>query len=265
VQLAGPQGPLAGEQVAISSSDTAQKIGPVTDHGDGTYTATVTSSRKVESATITASDSAYGAVASASTTLTQALARKVKLSLKPTSLIAGAPATSTATVSVTAGSVAVSGEHVVLSSSDPGVAIGPVLDNGNGTYTATIAPSHTVGTVNITATDTTVSPYATASATLKQAPPTIKATLKPKTIPANGVASTTVTVKVTAKTLPLPGQEIVVTSSDPGELIGPVTDHGDGTYTATVTASLTPGTVTITASDLSVSPAANGSVTLTQS
>lgn len=265
VTVTGPKGPLTGEPIALTSSDTAEKIGPVTNHNNGTYTVTITSSLTVETATITARDTAYGAAASASTTLTQALARKVALSLKPTSLIASTKETSTATISVTAGGSPISGERIVLSSSDRAVKIGQIVDNGNGTYTATLAPSNIVGSVHLTATDTTVSPYATASTTLQQLPPTVQVTLNPSTIPANGVATTTVTVNLTANTVPLPGQQIALASSDPGQMIGPVTDNGNGSYTATITSSLTPGSDTITASDLSVTPAAKGSATLTQS
>jgi LPXTG-motif cell wall-anchored protein len=50
--------PVAGESITISSSDTGQKIGAVTDNGDGTYSAVITASTTVGSAVITATDSA---------------------------------------------------------------------------------------------------------------------------------------------------------------------------------------------------------------
>ncbi len=55
-----------------------------------------------------------------------------------------------------------------MTSSDPNESIGPVADNGDGTYTATITASHTRGTATITATEGSASPNVTKSATLKQ-------------------------------------------------------------------------------------------------
>lgn len=57
---------------------------------------------------------------------------------------------------------------MVFSSSDHGTGVGSVADHGDGTYTSTIAPSRSPGDVTITATDTSVTPSASASATLHQ-------------------------------------------------------------------------------------------------
>jgi Invasin, domain 3/PKD domain len=263
VTLTGPQGPLVGEPVAMSSSDPGQTIGPVTEAGEGTYTATITSSATVGAATITARDEAYGVAATASTTLYQALERHVSLHLKPASLTAGSGASSTATITVTAGGLPVSGDQIGLASSDPGMRIGPVTEGLAGTYTATIAASPTVGAAQITATDETVSPFASATATLRQRAPRISLSLSPRRIQANGSATTTVTVKLEAKKAPAIGQDVLVVSSDSAEKIGPVAEVSAGVYSAQLTASLTPGTVTVTARDLSVS-SDQASATLTQ-
>lgn len=263
VTITGPQGPLAGEPVTISSSDPGQTIGPVSEAGDGTYTATITSSATVGATTIIARDEAYGAAATASTTLYQALKRHVSLHLKPASFVAGTGATSTATITVTAGGLPVSGDQIGLASSDPDMRIGPVTEGLDGTYTATITASPTVGAASITATDETVSPLATATATLHQRAPKISVSLQPRRIQANGRATTMITVKLDAKKAPVPGQDILITSSDPEEKIGPITEASEGVYTAQLTASLTPGKVTITARDLSVS-ADQASAELTQ-
>ena len=53
-------------------------------------------------------------------------------------------------------------------------------------------------------------------------------------------------------------------SSDAGQVIGPVTDNGDGTYSATITASITSGAEVITATDESATPKVSGHATLTQ-
>jgi len=89
--------------------------------------------------------------------------------------------------------------------------------------------------------------------------------LSPASVPADGQSQSTVTVTVTdAEGNPVAGDQVSFASSDSGETIGPVTDQGNGTYTATVTSSTTPGVVTITATDGSVSPSVSGQATLTQ-
>jgi Invasin, domain 3 len=60
------------------------------------------------------------------------------------------------------------------------------------------------------------------------------------------------------------GATVDFTTTDAGQTIGPVTDNGDGTYSATVTASTTPGLSTITATDQSASPTMSGQAQLTE-
>ena len=62
---------------------------------------------------------------------------------------------------------------------------------------------------------------------------------------------------------PVSGDSISIKSSG-AQQIGAVTDHGDGTYAAQVTASTVAGSSTITATDSSPSPSIKGSATLTQ-
>ena len=62
----------------------------------------------------------------------------------------------------------VAGDHIGFASSDPGEKIGAVTDNKDGTYTATITSSTTIGTATITATDSSVTPAVSGQATLAQ-------------------------------------------------------------------------------------------------
>jgi len=62
----------------------------------------------------------------------------------------------------------------------------------------------------------------------------------------------------------LAGDKVKITSSDGSESIGAVTDHGDGTYTATIKADSAIGSSTITAVDESVSPNLSAEATLRQ-
>jgi hypothetical protein len=55
-----------------------------------------------------------------------------------------------------------------------GETVGPVADDGNGTYTVAITSSTTPGQDTITATDISVTPSVSASATLTQTAPVVK-------------------------------------------------------------------------------------------
>ena len=89
--------------------------------------------------------------------------------------------------------------------------------------------------------------------------------LSPATIRADGSATSLATATVSdAGGIPVPGDEIVFSSTDPGQRIGAVTDHEDGTYSARVVASTAAGTATIAATDTTVDPGVSASATLTQ-
>lgn len=261
--VTGPQGSLSGEPVALGSSDAGESIGPVTDNGDGTYTATITASKTTGTATITATDEASTPSASATASLDQ-VTPKVSVTLSPDTIAANGRATTTATVTVLAAGTPLSGEQVAFASSDAGESISPVIDNGDGTYTASITASKAVGNSTITAEDDTVDPPAAATTILTQQSPTVSISMSPSTIAADGRTTSTVTVTVTGPQGPLSGEPVALASSDAGESIGSVTDNGDGTYTATITASRTVGTVTITATDASVSPTSSKEAKLKQ-
>ncbi len=149
---------------------------------------------------------------------------------------------------------------MTVSSSDSGETIGQVKDNGNGTYTATVTSSTTVGTATITATDGAVSGSAALTQTAGPVA-TVTVALSPSSIIADGLSQTTATATVTdAWGHGLAGQPISFRTSDPGQFIGQVTDSGNGTYTSQIRGSTTIGNATITASVGAVA----GSAVLTQ-
>ena len=97
------------------------------------------------------------------------------------------------------------------------------------------------------------------------APPAtaVGVTASAPSLPADGVSTATVTATATdAFGSPVPGDQVDFQSTDPGVQFGPVTDQGDGTYAATVTASTTYGTATITAIDSSGANPVEGTTTL---
>jgi subtilisin family serine protease len=93
----------------------------------------------------------------------------------------------------------------------------------------------------------------------------VSVTLSPSSISADGASTATATATVTdAQGRPIRGDTVSFNSDDSGVQIGPVTDHGGGTYSATLTSSTTAHGVTITATDDSASPSVSGWTTLTQ-
>ena len=89
--------------------------------------------------------------------------------------------------------------------------------------------------------------------------------LAPTHIVANGKSTVTATALVTdADGIPVPGETVEFSSSDPGQAIGPVLDNEDGTYSAAVTSSTAVGTPTITATVVSAEPELSGSAQLRQ-
>ena len=89
--------------------------------------------------------------------------------------------------------------------------------------------------------------------------------LQPASIPADGASTTTATATVTdANGNPVPDDQVAFSSTDPAQRIGPTRDHGDGTYTAPITASTAVGTATIAVTDTSVVPGLTASAPLTQ-
>ena len=250
---------VAGQIVTFSASAGAV-AGPTTDAGNGTYTATITSSTTtVGTASITATDSSVTpSLVSAPATLTQTTGppASIAVALNPSSIIANGTSTSTATATVTdAAGHALPSQTVGFTSSDTGEKIAAA---GN---TATITSSTTVGTPTITATDGTV----TGTATLTQTtgpPATVTAQMNPTVIIANGTSTTTATATVKDAQGHLLSTEtgVVFSSSDTGDKVSAPTNAGNGTYTATITSSTTVGTPTITATD----GTAAGTATLTQ-
>ena len=195
--------PVSGDTVTFSSSDSAEKIGAVTDNKNGTYTATITSSMTVGPATITATDGSVSPGVSGQATLTQTAgqASSVGVALSPASIVANG--TSTSHRHRDRNRRRYSGVRrcgdVLLS--DSAEKIGAVTDNKNGTYTATITSSKTVGSATITAVDGSVSPGVSGQATLTQTAvqaSSVGVALSPASIVANGTSISTATATVTA-------------------------------------------------------------------
>jgi adhesin/invasin len=263
---------LSGEAIAFTSTDNGEhgeQIGGVGPGSEpGTYQATITSSTRIGSATITATDTSTAPSVRGEAVLTQTVGpvATVTVSLSPASIFADGVASSTATATVTdAERHGVAGETIVFKSTDAGNAIGgTVVDHGDGTYTDAIRSSTTVGVPEITATDTGagVSGHVTLTQTVGPAA-NVTVSLSPSSIVADGVSTATATATVTdAAHHPLTHDVVSFSSSDTGDRIGATSAHGDGTYSAPITSSTTVGEATISATDRSVAPAAHGQAML---
>ena len=261
--------PVSGHTVTIVSSGS-QLMTPVTEGAlPGTYVATITSTRSVGTPTITATDTSVVARPAQSQTLTQTADRAayVTVLLGDPSITADGTSTTTATALVTDQSGNATVGDQVSFSTDGHQGIGPITDNGDGTYSTVITSTTTAGRSNITATDTTSDPQHAGSASLTQtAGPatTIALNLGNSRLTADGTSGTAATATVTdVNGNPVSGAAVTITS-DGGQNFGPVTDNGDGTYSARITSTRSAGSATITAVDTSVSPNLNATQPLTQ-
>lgn len=240
---------VPGETVALSSTDVGETIGSVTDHADGTYTATIISSTAVGTPTITAKD---GSLTATATLIQTGPPANIAVALTSSSIIANGTSSTTATATVTdAEGHLLPSETVSFSSSDAGDKVGPTTNAGSGAYTATITSSTTIGTPTITATDGTASGHTSLTQTVGP-PAAIAVAVSPGAIVANASSTATATATVTdAEGHGVPTDTIAFSSSDPGEFFGPVSNNGDGTYSAELRSSTRVGVATITARDSS--------------
>ena len=159
-----------GDSVAFSSSDVGVRFSPVTA-GNGTYTATLTSSTTAGAVAVTATDLNTGA--STGTVLTQVHgpASDVTIALSQPVVVANGISTTTATISVAdAHGNPISGNPINVFVSDNRVRAGPVLDYGSGVHTVVLTSSNVPATVTVTATDASQSPPVSASTTLAEVP-----------------------------------------------------------------------------------------------
>jgi Big-like domain-containing protein/invasin-like protein len=184
-----------------------------------------------------------------------ATAEKVTVKLSSASVVADGSSTLTVTAVVTVAGVRVIGHAVQFSANDPGIQFSATTEKPNGAYTAILTSSTTAGTVIVSAVDTSVTPPATGQVALSQTAGQATAMtlgLAPASIAADGNSYTTATATLAdAHGNPVTGDTVGFSSSDPGQQVVQVTNGGNGTYSALIKGSTTPGQSTITATDSS--------------
>lgn len=229
------------------------KIGPVTDHGNGTYTAELTSSNTAGTAVITGTLNGYpiqGALNVVMVPLQPSIDHST-VTTSPTSITADGRSTSTITVQLkdARGNVINANQHAVQLATTAGT-LGSVRNNGNGSYTATLTSTTTAGLAEITAFVDGAAIRQAASVEYMAGPASADMSM----IEADagnivvGLGSTTVTVHlkdVYGNPLEAGGDTVEIFASS--GTLGAVRDHGDGTYTSVLSASTTAGTSTVRA------------------
>ena len=255
---------FSGQTVTFST--TGGSLGPVTDNGDGTYSAPLTSPVEAGNATVTATMDGQNVTDDAKVTFTPgpASAENSTISAAPSSIVADGATTSTVTVraiDANGNPLRSGGDNVVLATTAG--SLSGVTDNGDGTYSATLTSSTTAETATVTGNlnSTAMSDNAQVEFVPGAASTTTTAiSATPSAITADGNSNTTVTVQTkdaNGNNLTTGGDAISL-STNAGTL-GNFADNGDGTYTALLTSSTNAGTATIrgTLNGASISDTAN--------
>ncbi len=237
----------------VTLATTACTLSQVSDGGDGSYTATLTSATTVGTATVTGllgnsaiSDDAdvrfiAGAVDLAEATITA----------DPTSIVADGSSTSTITVQLkdaNGNNLTASGGTVTLATTAG--TLSQVSDGGDGSYTATLTSATQVGTATVTGllgnsaiSDDADVRFIAGAVDLAEA--TI--TADPTSIVADGSSTSTITVQLKdANGNNLTASGGTVTLATTAGTLSQVSDGGDGSYTATLTSATQVGTATVT-------------------
>ncbi|MCE3203337.1 invasin domain 3-containing protein [Paenibacillus sonchi] len=255
VKLKDAQGnALTTGGAAVTVAATQGTVSPVRDNHNGTYTATLTAPTTAGAATISAT---VGGAALTETAAVQFVAGSPSIANSTVesgdaSLTADGTSQTTVTVKLkdAQGNALTAGGATVGITSTSGT-VGPVTDNHNGTYTATLTAPTTAGTVTVSATVGGAALTETATVQFVAGTPSIaNSTVESgdASLTADGTSQTTVTVKLKdaqGNALTAGGATVGITSTS--GTVGPVTDNHNGTYTATLTAPITAGTATVSA------------------
>ncbi|HWP37994.1 MAG TPA: invasin domain 3-containing protein, partial [Gemmatimonadales bacterium] len=224
----------------VSLATTLGTLSGVTDNGDGTYTAILTSSTTTGAATITGTVGGVAIADDAVVTFVAGAAAPAMTTIgaSPDSIVANGSATSAITVQLrdaNGNSLSAGGSAVFLSTTAG--TLSAVTDNGNGTYGATLTAPTVTGTATITGTldGTTITDNATVTFV---AGPAVAAR-STAAVP-SGVAGLVTNITIQARDafgnpLTSGGATVTVVITGANVQSPAVTDNGNGTYTAVYT------------------------------
>ncbi|WP_431807806.1 InlB B-repeat-containing protein [Lysinibacillus sphaericus] len=175
-----------------------------------------------------------------------------QVTINNTSLVADGTSQTTVTIQLKdaqGNNITTGGETVTIASSVGTVSA--VTDHNNGSYTATLTAPTTIGTGSINASVGGRTIPTTASVQFVSGPPSLAkstVTVNDSSLLADGTSQTTVTVKLKdAQGNDVTTGGATVSISSTLGIIGTVTTHNNGTYTATLTAPSTVGTSILSA------------------
>jgi adhesin/invasin len=227
---------------------------PVTDNGDGSYEATLTAGTNTGVALVsgTLDGAAIADTAEVILRAGPADASTTTITADSASLVAGGMSSTTVRVEVrdASGNLVGASAGPVTLATTLGSLSQPVADNGDGTYEATLTAGTTTGVAVVSGTLDGVAIADTAGVELRSGPPdasTTTITADSASLVADGMSSTTVRVEVRDASGNLVGASAgpVTLATTLGSLSQPVTDNGDGTYEATLTAGTTTGVAVV--------------------
>ncbi|HEU4719736.1 MAG TPA: invasin domain 3-containing protein [Gemmatimonadaceae bacterium] len=224
---------------------TAGTLLPVTDNGDGTYAAQLRAPTAIGAATVSGT---IGGSPIGGTALVTFVAGAVSPSLTTISVATSTVVNGMSPVTVTlrdANGNPVAGAASGIALSTTLGTLGALVDNGDGTYTAILTAGGTAGTASVSATVGGQSVGATLPVSAggpSLATTTIAAS--PTTVTVGSASGVTVQLRDAGGNALTVSGGTVALSTSAGSL-GPVTDNGNGTYSAVLTAPTTPGAVSI--------------------
>ncbi len=273
----------SGGSVTLSASTGS--LGTVTDNGNGTYTATYTSPSSAGSGSATISGTINGNTIGYNATITLTSGATLSpnftsISANSTSIIANGTSTSTITVQARGSdgnNWNTGGATVNLSTTTGTLSANPAHDNGNGTYTATLTSPTTVGAAIISGTINSGAIGTNATVSLIPGPVSAGNTVITAAytnLLANGEGSTIIAVQAKDahnNSLTNSGGTVTLTASA-GSLLGgtgspstvTATDNGNGTYAATLTSAVAPGSATLSGTIGGSAIGNNATVTFSQ-
>lgn len=245
---------LTGSAGNITLATTLGTLSAVTNHNNGTYSATLSPDNTAGLATITGRSNG---VAITDTATVRLLAGPVStatstLESSPATITADGSSTATITVQLRDANGAgqgIGGANVALTSTLG--TLSTITDHDNGSYSATLTAPTTIGNATLTGsvngeaiTDTASVSFVAGSAAAASS----RLSLAPGTLVANGTSTSTVSLQLRdAWDNPVTNGGATVAFTTTLGALSAVTDHGDGSYSAIFTAPASLGALSTTA------------------
>jgi hypothetical protein len=249
--------PASGGTVTLNRTGTGN-LSAVTDNGDGTYTAILTSPILVGSAVISGTLAGNPMAASATVTFVAGPASRFIVTTSSATVVAGTTVTITAKlVDANGNAVREAGRVVTWSKTGAGGSFDPATSttNAEGEASVTFTTASTSGTsYTFSATDTGASAIVGSGGTVMTTPGAVSlttstVTASPNALDANGTAVSTVTIQLkdaNGNNVTSSAGPVTVSRTGTGTLSA-ATDHANGSYTATLTAPSSVGSAVVSA------------------